>query len=78
MISVLFSPRHGKSCPAAPPLRISSRMQAEDTNGADVVLPKQVPHAPFDWQHANLEPLRQVLLDAQRQGLFTPQPGLPL
>ena len=76
--SVLCLPRHGKSCPAALPLRIQARMQAEDRNGVDVVLPKQMPHAPFDWQHANLEPLRQVLLDAQRKGLFTPQPGLPL
>ena len=53
-------------------------MQAEETHGVDMELPKQVPRAPFDWQHANLEPLQQALLDAQRQGLFTPQPGLLL
>jgi hypothetical protein len=37
-------------------------MQAEDRNGVDVVLPKQMPHAPFDWQHANLDPFGKCFL----------------
>ena len=37
-----------------------------------------VPQVPFDWKHAQLEPLRYMLLDAVREGRFHPQPELPL
>ena len=51
--------------------------QAE-TMDFEVKLPETMQRAPFDWQHAQLEPLRELLLDAQRKGQFVPQPGLPL
>ena len=51
--------------------------QAEKTH-IDVPLPERLQRAPFDWHHANLGPLRDTLLDAQRKGYFYPQPGIPL
>lgn len=40
--------------------------------------PKEVRQAPFCWAHANLEPLRRLLLEAKEQGQFHPQNDLPL
>jgi len=38
----------------------------------------QVEPAPFDWAHADLEPIREYLQQAQAAGKFLPQTGLPL
>lgn len=37
-----------------------------------------IERAPFDWAHADLQPLRDYLLQAKEAGKFVPQPGLPL
>lgn len=44
----------------------------------EVELPQGMMHAPFDWSHAELGSLRNMLVAAQHNGLFTPQPDLPL
>ena len=44
----------------------------------EVKLPENLRRAPFDWSHANLGPLRDMLVLAKQQGLFVPQPDLPL
>ena len=37
-----------------------------------------IQRAPFDWAHANLEPVRAYLLKAREEGKFVPQFSLPL
>ena len=44
----------------------------------EVELPQGMVNATFDWSHAELGSLRNMLVAAQRDGLFTPQPDLPL
>lgn len=34
--------------------------------------------APFNWRHANLDPIREMLIRARDEGKFHPQPNLPL
>ena len=34
--------------------------------------------SPLCWEHANLKPLRDMLLRARDEGKFHPQPNLPL
>ena len=34
--------------------------------------------APFGWEHANLGPLRDMLVAARDEGRFHPNPSLPL
>ncbi|CAK9060887.1 unnamed protein product [Durusdinium trenchii] len=38
----------------------------------------QPPQPLFQWEHADLEPLRAFLLQAVKEGKFNPQPNLPL
>ena len=47
---------------------------------AEVNATSQVVKPPFEWCHAELEPLeplRAMLLEAQNQGRFHPNPSLP-
>ena len=52
--------------------------QASSSQLVEVEAPQELARAPFDWSHANLEPLREMLLLAKQQGIFSPQPDLPL
>ena len=54
------------------PVELNTCLSNGLATGADL------PRAPFDWAHANLDPIRQYLLEAQRLGKFVPQPGVPL
>lgn len=51
---------------------------ASSSQPVEVEPPQELARAPFDWSHANLEPLREMLLLAKQQGTFSPQPDLPL
>ena len=52
--------------------------QASLSEPLEIEEPKEPARAPFDWSHAALEPFRDMLKLAQQQGIFSPQPGLPL
>ena len=52
--------------------------QASSLDAVELEVPQEPARAPFNWGHADLEPLREMLLGAQREGIFSPQPGLPL
>jgi hypothetical protein len=53
-------------------------LQALSFEPLEVDIPSGPARAPFEWSHAGLESLRELLLHAQRQGTFSPQPDLPL
>lgn len=52
--------------------------EASQFEPLEMEVPQDLKRAPFDWSHAELGSLREVLVMAQRHGFFTPQPDLPL
>ena len=62
-------------------MQINKSLMAHEASLGDqleVPMPEEPSRAPFDWGHADLSPLRDVLVAARQRGTFSPQSDLPL